>query len=124
MGKEPEGGDQERGWCTATGQLWCESPAYSLSIEESWMGKAMGCDLGLWSSTLQEAPVSEQGLSHHGRGNSPCSLCDAASLKASVIKHNVMLSNYCGKLGLAQKTDLEQLLCRLVDLDISHFVAL
>ena len=30
-----------------------------------------------------------------------------------------LLANHCGELGLVQETDLELILCRLVDLDIN-----
>ena len=42
MGKELEGGDQESGSCTATGQMWSESPPHCKSGEASWMGKTLG----------------------------------------------------------------------------------
>ena len=45
VGKEL--GDQESGLCTATGQIWSESPPYCTSGEASWMGKSLGCSLRL-----------------------------------------------------------------------------
>ena len=62
MGKELEGGDQESGSCTATGQMWSESPPYCTCGEASWMGKTLGCGLRLWSLPYQGAPVVEQGI--------------------------------------------------------------
>ena len=47
MGKELEGGDEESELCTATGQMWSESPPYCTSEEASWMGKSLGCSLRL-----------------------------------------------------------------------------
>ena len=56
-------------------------------------------------------------LSHHGKGNHPCPLCDIAPLEDSVMGH--LLANHCGELGLVQEADLELILCQLVDLDIN-----
>ena len=38
VGKEREGGDQESGWCTATGQIWCESSPLLLLYLTSYKG--------------------------------------------------------------------------------------
>ena len=72
MGKELEGGDQESGSCTATGQMWSESPP---SLQK-WRGKLDGQDFGvLHTRGLQ---LLSRVLSHHGKGN-PCPLCDIAT---------------------------------------------
>ena len=55
-------------------------------------------------------------LSHHGKSNHPCPVCDIAPLEDSVLGH--LLSNHCGELELVQETDLELLLHRLVDLEL------
>ena len=120
MGKELEGGDQESGLCTAIGQMWSESRPYCTSGEASRMGKTLGCGLRLWGLAYQGAPVVSRVLTHHGKGNHPCPLCDIAPLEDSVMGH--LLVNHCRELGLVQETDLELILCQLVELDINFLV--
>ena len=70
----------------------------------------------LWDAALDYGVSHTRGLqllsrvlSHHGRGNHPCPLCDTPPPEDSVMGH--LLSNHCGELGLAQETDWELLLC-------------
>lgn len=55
-------------------------------------------------------------MSHHGRGNHPCPLCDTAPLQTSVTEHAV---KPLWGMGLGQVMNLELLLRRLVDWDIT-----
>ena len=63
----------------------------------------------LWDAALDYEVSHTRGLSrvlsHHGKGNHPCPLCDNALLEDSVMGH--LLANHCGELGLVQQTDLE-----------------
>ena len=75
----------------------------------------------LWDAALDYGVSRTRGLqllsrvlSHHGKGNHSCPLCDTGPLEDSVMGH--LLSNHYGELGLAQETDLELLICRFVDL--------
>ena len=81
------------------------------------MGETVGSSLRLGVSHTRGLQSLSRLLSHHGKGNHPCPLCDIVLLEDSVIGH--LLSNHCGELGLVQETDLEMLLCRFVDLDIN-----
>ena len=71
---------------------------------------------GLWGLAYQGLQLLSRVLSHHGKSNHPCPVCDIAPLEDSVLGH--LLSNHCGELELVQETDLELLLHRLVDLTI------
>ena len=82
------------------------------------MGKTVGCNSRLWGPTHSGAPLLSRVLCHLGRGtNHPCPLCDTAPLETSVMEH--VLSNHFGGLDLGQEMNLELLLRRLVDLDIT-----
>ena len=63
----------------------------------------------VWDAALDYEVSHTRGLSrvlsHHGKGNHPCPLCDNALLEDSVMGH--LLANHCGELGLVQQTDLE-----------------
>ena len=79
----------------------------------------------LWDVTLDFGVQHTRGLqflsrmmSHHGRGNRPCPLCDAAPLETLVMEH--VLADHCVELGLEPGTDIEQLLSRLVDFNASQ----
>ena len=77
----------------------------------------------MWDATLNFGVQHTRALqmlsrvrSHHGRGDHPCPLCDAAPLDA-VMSH--VLRDHCMELGLGLVTDSEQLLHRFVDLDLT-----
>ena len=59
-------------------------------------------------------------MSHHGRGNRPCPLCDRAPLDGSVMEH--VLAEHWMELRLEPGADTEWLLNHLVDMNIA-FVA-
>ena len=67
------------------------------------------------SLTLGGLQLLSRALSH-GRGNHPCPLCDTAPLETLVMERAV---NHFGELGLRQVMNLELLLRRLVDWDIT-----
>ena len=77
----------------------------------------------MWDATLnfgvqhtRALQMLSRVMSHHGRGDHPCPLCDAAPLDA-VMSH--VLRDHCMELGLGLVTDSEQLLHRFVDLDLT-----
>ena len=118
VGKELEGGDQECGWCTATGPMWSESPLIAQG-ESKLDGQNCGIQLHVHTRGLMQ--LFSRVLSYHGKGYHPCLLCDASPLKNLLMGH--LLSNQCRKLGLVNKrqTAWKLLLCRLVDLEIQTF---
>ena len=70
-----------------TGKMWCESPPYCLSGEASWMGTTVGCSLDYGVLHTRELQLLSKILSHHGKGNHPCPLCDIAPPEDSVMGH-------------------------------------
>ncbi len=77
----------------------------------------------LWDATLNFGVQHTRGLqmlsrimSHHGRGNRPCPLCDTAPLESSVMEH--LLGAHCVELGLDPGTKSEMVLNWIVELQL------
>ena len=72
-------------------------------------------DLG-WK-TVKGLQMVSRAMSHHGRGNHPCYLCDVAPLsEASVLEH--ILVNHSEQLHLDLELDCEALLSMLENLHL------
>ena len=95
-----------------------ELPHY-WSWEEGLLGKTVGHCLVLCSAAYQALLLSRL-MSHHGRGEQPCSLCDSTLLEVSVMEH--ALTQHWAELSLEQETDVDWLLNWFVDLNIGEFV--
>ena len=76
-----------------------------------WIGWAWLCDAALdfgWK-TMKGLQLLSRALSHHGKGNHPCHLCDAAPLpELSVLDH--ILVSYWEELHLDPELDYKKLM--------------
>ena len=84
VGKELEGGDQESGSCTATGQMWSESPLIAQVERQAGWARLRDAALDYGVSHTRGLQLLSRVLSHHGKGNHPCPLCDIAPLEDSI----------------------------------------
>ena len=70
-----------------------------------------------WSKLWEAALDLADAMSHHGRGNHPCHLCDAAPLEEqSVLEH--ILCTHWEELHLTSRMDPEMLLNMLNDMQL------
>ena len=104
----------------------CAEKAPLIIAVEEQVGWPKLWDL-IWTlecNTLGGCSLFSRMMSHHGRGNQPCPcpLCDAAPLEISVMDH--ILADHCKELGLEPGTTTDQLLNRIVDVDLNvNFLA-
>ena len=79
------------------------------------MAEAVGLSNGLWSAAQKGFQMLSRLLSHHGRGQHPCPLCEASDLTSTVLGH--VLSSHGAEVGTRVETSSELL---IEDLSTSH----